>query len=246
MKKYLSLVRIFGLICLALIYIVIPGCSPFDKIYSHEFGSGYFKLKGPGVVPGKVYLEAEGDSLIVYPAAGKGNSLAPNLSSPQWTTISSISPGGYLYNNTFVKTSADIDLSTVLLKYRPHEGNVPPQLSYNVNGVFYIGFRKDFFKITSHVSAANVRNTFIRHTGFDFGPFAGIGITPVNPTVTMGRTIQEYDGIVFQKGFAIFGTFENMSVGISLGFDNLLDKNRSIWIYNQKPWIGLLIGIANF
>ena len=240
------MLRYSGMICLAIIFAVLAGCAPFDKIYSHEFGSGYFKLKGPGVVKGKVYLVAEDDSLIVFPAAGKGNSLAPDLSAPQWTTIKAISPGGYLYNNTFVKTSADIDLSTVLLKYRLQEGDVPPQLSYNVNGVFYIGFRKDFFRITSHVSAANVRNTFIRHIGFDFGPFAGIGITPVNPTVTMGRTIQEYDGIVFQKGFAIFGTFENMSVGISLGFDNLLDEKRSIWIYNQKPWIGLVLGIANF
>ncbi len=240
------MLRYSAMICLAIIFVVLAGCAPFDKIYSHEFGSGYFKLKGPGVVKGKVYLVAEDDSLIVFPAAGKGNSLAPDLSAPQWTTIKAISPGGYLYNNTFVKTSADIDLSTVLLKYRLQEGDVPPQLSYNVNGVFYIGFRKDFFRITSHVSAANVRNTFIRHIGFDFGPFAGIGITPVNPTVTMGRTIQEYDGIVFQKGFAIFGTFENMSVGISLGFDNLLDEKRSIWIYNQKPWIGLVLGIANF
>jgi hypothetical protein len=240
MKNSVTLMII--VICL----LATAGCAPFDKIYSHEFSSGYFKMKGPDAVPVKVYLEVKEDSLIVYPATGQGKSLAPDLSAPRITSIYSIRPGSYLYNSTFVKTSPDIDLSTVLLKYRPHAGNVPPQLSTNVNGVFYIGFRKDFFRMTSHLSPTNVRSTFIRHTGFDFGPFAGIGITPVTPTTTMGRTIQEYDGIVFQKGFAIFGTFENMSVGLSVGFDNLLDKNKNIWIFNQKPWIGILIGIANF
>jgi hypothetical protein len=234
------------LLILLAILLAASGCAPFDKIYSHEFGSGYFKLKAPGLAPEKVYLEAEGDMLAVYPVTGIGNSHVPDISAPEFSLISSIGPDSYLYKNTFIKTSVDADLSTVLLKYRPHAGNVPPQLSANVNGILYTGFRKDYYRITSHLSPANVRNTFIRHTGFDFGFFAGLGITPVTPTVTMGRTIQEYDGVVFQKGFAFFGTFENMSVGISVGFDNLLDKNKSIWIYNQKPWIGIAVGIANF
>jgi hypothetical protein len=236
----------FTLLIIGASLLTAAGCAPFDKIYSHEFCSGYYKLKRPGTVPGKVYLETDGDTLTVYPAAGKGKSLAPDLSSSRRATFSSVSPGSYLYNSTFVRTAPDIDLSTVLLKYRPHAGNVPSQLSTDVNGVFYIGFRKDFFRMTSHLSPGNIRSTFVRHTGFDFGPFAGIGITPVTPTTTMFRTTQEYDGIVFQKGFAVFGTFENMSVGFSVGFDNLLDKNRNIWIFNQKPWFGILIGIANF
>jgi hypothetical protein len=234
------------LIISGILLLAAAGCAPFDKIYSHEFSSGYYKLKGPDVVSGKVYLETNNDSIKVYPAKGNGKSLAPDLSSQQEFTLSSIIPGSYLYNKTFVRTSADIDLSTVLLKYRPHSGNVPSQLSTNVNGIFYLGFRKDFFRMASHLSPGKVRSNLVRHTGFDFGPFAGIGIAPVNYTVTMNGTLQEYDGIVFQKGFAVFGTFENMSLGFSIGFDNLLDKNKNIWVYNQKPWFGIIIGIANF
>lgn len=48
------------------------------------------------------------------------------------------------------------------------------------------------------------------------------------------------------KGFSVFGTYENMSVGFAIGFDNLIGHDKSIWIYNQKPWIGLVLGIANF
>lgn len=230
----------------AVIILASSGCAPFDKIYSHDFGAGYFKLKSPGKAPQKVYLENSGDTINIYSLKKEDGTNNPDLSSLQRFLPSSVTPGGFMYKSTFVKTSADFDLSTVVLKYRMHAGDVEPQLSANLNGILYLGFRKDFFRITSHVSPAGLRNTFIRHLGFDFGPFAGVGISPVNPTVTMLRTQQEYDGVVLQKGFAIFGTYENMSVGLSVGFDNLLDKNRKIWIYNNKPWFGLIIGIANF
>jgi hypothetical protein len=160
--------------------------------------------------------------------------------------INSVKPGSYLYKSTLQKTSVDFDLSTVPVKFRSARGDVPSQLSASVNGIIYVGFRKDFFKILTRTSELNETNSFVRQTGFDFGLFAGMGITPVNPTVTMNRIAQEYDGIVFQKGFAVFLTFENMSIGIGLGFDNLIDKNKNIWIYNQKPWIGVVLGVANF
>lgn len=88
--------------------------------------------------------------------------------------------------------------------------------------------------------------SYIRQVGFDVGFFAGLGLTFMNPTVTDNKITQEYDGMVFQKGVAGFVTFDNMSVGLTIGFDNLLNKNRSSWIYNQKPYLGLVIGISNF
>lgn len=238
--------KAFKLLTGVSILALAAGCAPFDKIYSHEFSSGYFRLKSTGSFPEKVYLSKTEDSLIVYPLMPDRKPKMPDLSQFKAIRISSIAPGSYLYNSTFVKTSLDVDLSTVLLKFRPAEADVQPQLNTEVNGVLYAGFRKDFFKIRTGFSAINAANTFVRHTGFDFGFFAGIGNTFVSPTVTENKTIQEYNGIVFQKGFSVFGTFENMSVGLAVGFDNLLDNNKSIWIYNNKPWIGIVLGIANF
>jgi hypothetical protein len=228
------------------ILALAAGCAPFDKIYSHEFSSGYFKLKSPGTISEKVYLTKTEDSITVYSLIPDRMPKMPDISQPKAIRISSVIPGSYLYNSTFVKTSLDADLSTVLLKFRPAAADVQPQLNTDVNGVLYAGFRKDFFKIKTGFSAINVASTFVRHTGFDFGFFAGIGNTFVSPTVTENKIIQEYNGIVFQKGFSVFGTFENMSVGLAIGFDNLLDDNKSIWIYNNKPWIGIVLGIANF
>jgi hypothetical protein len=238
--------KIIKLLCLLSILFMAFGCTPFDKIYSHDFSSGYYELKTKGSESLKIYLDLKEDSLNVYPVIIKGKPSILDTSAIMSDRISSVKPGSYFYNSLFTRTSGDFDLSTVLLKFRPASTNVQSQLSANVNGIFYAGFRKDYFRVKSHISPLKEHNTFIRHSGFDFGLFAGIGITPVNPTVTMNKTAQEYDGIVFQKGASVFATFENMSVGLALGFDNLLDDNKDIWIYNWKPWIGIAIGIANF
>jgi hypothetical protein len=241
-----SKMRIIKPFLLLTFFLLQAGCTPFDKIYSHDFNDGYFKLKTPDKTPERIYLKLTDDSIGVYPVLADDKSKIPDTVNFYRTKLNSITPGTLLYNSTFIKTSADIDLSTVLLKFRPSAGDVPSQLNANLNGVLYTGFRKDYFKIKSSFSPLRKTTSYIRHTGFDFGVFAGIGITPVNYTVTMNRTFQEYDGIVFQKGISIFATYENMSVGLALGFDNLLDQNKSIWVFNNKPWIGLVLGIANF
>jgi|WetSurMetagenome_2_1015567.scaffolds.fasta_scaffold72718_2 hypothetical protein len=239
MKKIVFFTVVFSL-------IILTGCAPLDEIYSHDFNSGYFKLKPADANSERVFLNIDDDSISVYPVIRKGKSREADASGAMGFILDSIEPGSVLYNSTLIKTSADIDLSSVVLKYRPGLSDVPPQLNSNINGVIYSGFRKDYFKIKSGHSKYDNANTLIRHTGFDFGLFAGIGITPVNPTVTANNISQEYDGIVFQKGFSVFATYEHMSVGLAIGFDNLLDRNKNFWIYNQKPWIGLVLGIANF
>jgi len=238
--------KIVNLIVLIVIFILSPGCVPFDKIYSHDLNDGYFKLRSSGKKPENIYLNITDDSLKFYSVQKENKFRLSDTSAHSGVNLKSFVPGNDLYNSTIVKTSADIDLSTVILKLRPASENVPSQLSTNVNGILYAGFRKDFFKLKSSFSELNEMSSFIRHTGFDFGFFTGIGITPVTPTTTMNRTIQEYDGIVFQKGVSVFVTYENMSIGLALGFDNLLDQNKAIWIFNNKPWLGLVLGIANF
>lgn len=228
------------------IFFIAAGCAPLDEIYSHEFSSGYYRLKAPDTNSEKVYLNMDEDTITIFPLTDNVKSGGINLTLSKSHQISSLRPGSDMHNSTFIRTSVDIDLSTVLLKYRPGKADVPSQLNSNINGVFYTGFRKDYFKIKSNLSKINEIKTFIRHTGFDFGLFAGIGIAPINPTVTENNISQEYDGIVFQKGFSVFTTYENMSVGLAVGFDNLLDNNKSIWIYNNKPWFGIILGIANF
>jgi hypothetical protein len=236
--------RILSLLVLP--FILSNGCVTVNKITKHDFGSGFYTLKREGAGPVRVYTNVIEDSIFVYPIIPEGKKETPDISSCRATKINNIKTGDYFYKSCFVKNSVDVDLSTVLLKLRPSSKNVPNQLSYNVNAAMYCGLKKNFYKLVPYRSPLNIETSSVRQFGFDAGLFAGIGITPINPSVTEGNEILEYDGIVFQKGIAGFVTIDRMSVGLTIGFDNLLDHNKKIWVYNNKPYIGLMIGILNF
>lgn len=220
-------------------------CGSVEQLARHNFESGYYKLKSPSAAPQKVYTEVIEDSLVIYPILGKNNK---TIDTTRYFTgnLAQIQPGNQLFHNTFRKTSLDVDITTAILKYRPPQKNVPQQLSANINAAVYLGFRNDYYHLSTSYSPLKKRKTSIHHIGFDFGPFVGLGITPVNPSVTEDQVLIEYDGVVLQKGFAIFFGIDFLTFGMSLGFDNLLDENHKAWVYNQKPWIGLMLGIANF
>ena len=236
-----------GKIPLLLVVILMSfSCVPVEKIARHDFDSDFYKLNAQGSDPSSVYINVLEDSIVVYPVITNGRNESPDTCSFKGISIDAIKPGNYLYRSCFVKKSIDVDLTTVILKYRPPRGGVPRQLSANFNAAIYMGFRKDYYKLLPYISPLHEEISFIRQIGFDAGIFAGIGLTPVNPTTTAGKVSQEYDGMVFQKGVAGFITFDNISVGLAIGFDNLLDNNKTSWVYNQKPYLGLVIGISNF
>ncbi|MFN0013356.1 MAG: hypothetical protein ACKVU2_02310 [Saprospiraceae bacterium] len=43
----------------------------------------------------------------------------------------------------FAKTSIDLDLTTILFKYRPAETDLPAQLNSQFNFAVYSGYRRD-------------------------------------------------------------------------------------------------------
>jgi hypothetical protein len=235
-KYYIYLIVIF----------ISVSCLPVEKIARHDLQSGFYTLKTEDKKLTDVYLSYNEDTIRVYSVVRNGNVNSGEIRFMSQSSIRNIVPGSYFYKSTFTNKTPDIDLSTIIMKYRPEREGVPNQLNANINAAMYVGYRKNFYKVMTETSPLNERSSYIRQIAFDAGLFVGIGITPVNPTVTGNRIPLEYDGIVFQKGIAAFLTFDNMSVGLSLGFDNLLDKNKTVWIYNQKPYLGLMIGISNF
>jgi len=231
---------------LLILSLLLYSCSSVRRITWHDFNSDYYRLKTEGNESRPIYADIAGDSITIYPVNYEGNNKQLDTNHPVSLNLTNIKTGDNFCRSTFVRKSVDVDLSTILFKYRPERQGVPGQLNFNLNGVIYTGIRRDFFKINPYKSPLNVETSVVNHIGFDAGIFAGIGTTPVNPTVTLNKIDQEYDGLVFQKGIAAFITFGNFSVGLACGFDNLLDKNKSVWIYNQKPYLGIMIGIANF
>ena len=36
---------------------------------------------------------------------------------------------------------------------------------------------------------------------------------------------------------------KTLTVGFGVGWDYLTDRDKNIWIYQNKPWIGLTLGL---
>lgn len=137
----------------------------------------------------------------------------------------------------------DVDFLTIPLKYRPKQNGVPPQLNSELNGAAYIGYRVDRYKLSYKKDPLGTSDLHSNRFGFSFGIFTGIGNTAMTPTTTNNNIETEYDGVVWQKGLAAIVGINNFTIGFSLGFDSLLDENRQVWAYQEKPWIGLAVGL---
>ena len=84
----------------------------------------------------------------------------------------------------------------------------------------------------------------INNWGYDFGLFAGPGATLISPFTTQNKVTDEYSAMIIQTGMAGFIESNMASFGIAIGFDYLLNSDREVWIYNKKPWLGFIVGIA--
>lgn len=142
-----------------------------------------------------------------------------------------------LHRHTF-----DIDILTIPFKIRPSVKNFPEQLNANFSAALYLGRRRDIYQIKT--AAKNLRSyTRLSGVGLGYGGFIGLGAVTMNPFVTQGKIIYEYDGMVINSGIAGVYDAKKFNIGLAVGTDFLVDKNRQDWIYQDKLWLGVLLGI---
>ncbi len=82
-----------------------------------------------------------------------------------------------------------------------------------------------------------------RITHFYFTTSAFVGATSASlktETVTNPQLLSiDQNNVAFAYGLNLMAGRNNFGVSFSLGFDVALGKNSSIWIYQNKPWIGI-------
>lgn len=221
--------------------LALSSCGMLQKTAKKEFNDGYYSQKIDGKKE-RVYLNIVDETIQIHRTKLQdGKRIIDTLQNPKLI----IKEMKYEGNQTisFGKPSFDIDFLTIPLKYRSPANNIPSQLNANLNGAVYFGYRYDKY-VLNHISnplGKSERN--INHFGFSFGGFTGIGNTFMSPTNTNNILQQEYDGIVWSKGISGIFAVNNFTVGVALGFDNLLDKNKTSWLYQNKPWFGLAFGL---
>lgn len=230
-----------SLIFTLLATILLSSCGTV-KNYKYSFADGYYRSKIFNEENKKVYIENTGDSILVY-AVNADNRVSGDLKKvvslmPQENT--NLNMNSLVFNHY----SIDMDLLTVLSKYRPATGSMPGQVNSNLNGSVYLGVRKDIYKLDYPKTPLNTYKRQIKHYGFSAGIFTGFGGTSMNPGSTENQISYDYDGPVWSIGFAAIVGVNNASIGLLIGWDHLLDSNKQYWIYQGKPWMGIAIGIS--
>ena len=215
-----------------IITTLISSCTTLQNNAKYELANGNYKLK----VDGKkydCYVQNNQDNILIYKLPSKISTNLPN-ELDQYLPL----------KQRLIKPSLDIDILTALFKVRPQVNDVlPTQFNTNFNGNIYVGHRTDIYQIHYKKNPLDIYQRQINHFGFSGGLFLGLGNTALNPSTTMNTVSSEYDGLILQKGIAGILAVNKLTIGVSVGFDNLLDKNNKSWIYENKPWVGLMLGL---
>jgi hypothetical protein len=219
-----------------LLFIVIisifSSCATLQNNAKYELSNGNYKLNNDRKKY-NCYIENNEDTILVDNLNSKISTALPKKSANEIST-----------KQHLIKPSLDIDILTTVFKIRPKiENTLPTQLNANFNGNLYIGRRTDIYQIEYKKNQINHFQRQINHFGFSGGLFVGLGNTAMNPSTTKNGISTEYDGLIFQKGVAGIIAVNKLTLGLSIGFDNLLDQNKNLWIYENKPSYGLMLGL---
>ncbi|WP_375435885.1 hypothetical protein [uncultured Hymenobacter sp.] len=138
----------------------------------------------------------------------------------------------------------DLDVFTIPFKARPPQGPVPVQLNTNFNAALYFGRRLDFYHVNSRLLLNGQQQPQVRTVGLGYGLFTGLGSTIINPDVTNQQArIAEYEGFVVHVGAAAIYDARIFNLGLAIGADQLLGPDGPNWVYQRKPWFGVLFGL---
>jgi hypothetical protein len=214
-------------------------CALLKKSSKTEFTDAFY-IQHTDSSHSKVYVDIADDDLRVHKTVANTHladtSLAPLIfpvvlkdNTPMLTT--------------FGRHTFDADVLTIPLKYRPARKGMAPQLNTNLNGALYLGYRTDLYRVNYEKSPLGKAQRNVNHFGFSVGLFTGAGNTAINTYTTANPAMPDYDGIVWSRGIAGIIAVNRFTVGISAGYDYLLDRNRKDWMYQNKIWYGLAFGL---
>jgi len=203
----------------------------------YQFNEGVYNVRSVNHT-GRAYVTVHEDSVKVYPmnAVRFDSTKMIRLALPEHIS------GSRPLKARFVARSFDVDVLTILFKYRPAAKGLPNQFSTQFNGAGYLGYRSDVFNVAYKEKPLYFKRR-IQHYGYSVGGFLGIGATAMNPWVTQEQITEEYDGLVLTKGVALHLGVNSLNFGVALGWDHLMDRNRKLWIYQGKPWTGVTFGL---
>lgn len=227
---------------IVILAFLAAGCRGIKDSPKYKFDDGVY-LTHIDNKKQHVYVENSNDSIAIYSLKKGWHRLPPTaLQKP----LKSYSPKNAVKNlggHKYWQNSFDIDFMTIPIKFRPSTQSFPKQFSNNVNGIIYLGYRNDTYRLSYDRNPVGRISQKTTHYGISAGFITGLGATAMNPWVTNNQISIEYDGLIWSKGIAVVMGLDKLSFGFIGAIDHLLDKNKNVWIYQGKPYLGLAIGL---
>lgn len=210
----------------AILVASLSACATLKDSPKYQLGDSNYHFRQKGNRYQKAWVYVSDDSIQVL------SDKPPHIPIPQIPH----------QDKLFLKKSFDIDVITVGFKYRPATSVLPRQLTTDFNGNIYIGYRLDRFRVRYQDTPFGRKST-LGHRAITAGFFGGIGSTSITPWTTNNQQGDEYNAAILSRGVALMFGVKDLTVGLGIGWDYLTDRDKNIWIYQNKSWYGLTVGL---
>ena len=220
----------------SIIVLLLTGCARF--VQYNQLPDGYYQVRraSPDSVrqraAGRVYVQQRTDTLAFTPAP------TSDAVPPTWRYR--LRPGQPV---RLTRRSFDLDVFSIPFKVLAPRQGLPVQLNTNFNIALYAGHRFDFYRLGLRRSTPFGLTPVVRGNGFGYGLFAGMGSSLITPDVTGQRSLTGYEGFTLHGGAALIYDARLFNLGLALGTDHLLGFEGRYWLYQHKPWLGVLLGL---
>lgn len=235
--------RLYSLLLIPALLLLTGGCRSFTESAKYELTNGYYRASTEARGDRPIYVYVHEDTLMTFPVRRVGGERRIDTSRQVRRNFPEVTSGTVPEKYIIKEFSYDLDVLAIPFKYRPGEGDMPRQLTTQFNGALYTGFRTDRYRISYEGSPLGRSRREITHYGYSIGIMSGIGAETITPWVTQDRIPGEYDGVVWLNGVGAIIGINNLTFGMAVGMDYLLDSNRQVWIYQTEPWFGLTLGL---
>lgn len=225
------------MLMLCAVLLSCTSCNTIEKASMHGLTNGKYKLKSNKGIT-RVYLDVNDERVDAYELKDNG-SLGGVV-----TLSNDTSRREFSLPFVLKKQGLDLDVTTVLFKYRPPVKGQGHQFTNDMNLAMYAGWRFDRFAFSEQVNLLQKSTPKVRHFAYDFGFILGAGTTPIDAFTTQNKVETDYNALLFQSGVAGFVETTFASFGLGIGWDFLTGSDRKSWIYEQKPYLGIIVGIA--
>ena len=217
--------------------LLFSSCAFLKSSPKYGFSEGYYRSRIFHKKEKKVYVVPSDDSVKVYTAKALQKEFVDTSESIKIAFPPNQKPLQFT-DYRFRKNTFDIDVLTIPFKYRPAVRGFPRQLNATFNGAIYLGYRSDIYRLSYTQTPLRIFKRDITHFGYSIGLFTGIGTARIDEYVTNNAITIQYDGAVNLSGVNVIIGVEKVSLGLAVGVDHLLDKNRQYWVNQGKHWIG--------